>query len=241
MFADSFSLYKLKTLWVCWSDCAVQQLNWQIILTRSRSREAHSSADRFSKSSIRLAASQLFGIVLLLQILRRANLSSLSALTPSASRKSHLNAEHKAACRNQGRQKSPPAVTERENSGDQGLTKDNIIVPQSWYYKRNQINYIDNQTIIYTSTKGNDEPQCDLPAGQNQPLCLGWRRYFTSVCIYLTQLLEELDFLLKQQEISVFLTGAPTWHRHSSVPYLTWTRLCRTRGDGKRFLRKEGS
>lgn len=92
------------------------------------------------------------------------------------------------------------------------------------------------------STKGNDEPHYVIfQQDKTNPSAWGRRRHFTSGCIYVMQLLEELDFLLKQQEISVFLTGAPTWHRRSSVPYLTQTRFCRTWGDGKRFLRKEGS
>jgi len=42
--------------------------------------------------------------------LSQTNLSSISALTPSASRKHYLNAEHKAVCRNRDRQISPQAV-----------------------------------------------------------------------------------------------------------------------------------
>ena len=42
--------------------------------------------------------------------LSQTNLTSTSALTPSASSKSYLNAEHKAVCRNGDRQKSPQAV-----------------------------------------------------------------------------------------------------------------------------------
>lgn len=68
VFANHFSLYKLKALWECQSDSIVRQLNWQIILTQSCSREHRGSADMFSKLSIRLVPGQLFGIVLLLQI-----------------------------------------------------------------------------------------------------------------------------------------------------------------------------
>lgn len=74
---------------------------------------------------------------------------------------------------------------------------------------RNQNNYLDSKTIIYTSTKGSYKPHCLIfqPShGRKKPttLCLEVKKTLHPWVYLSNQLLEELYFLPKQQEISVF-------------------------------------